>query len=421
MNNHEYFEELCALAASGLASVDEFQELEKHLHDCATCRESFTDFSRVSAGLLSAGHDPKLQQPTGMVARFVERAITEGISLHQPLRYIPIRVLLRPLAWAGAIAAALITVFVAGRNTQIFTDRLSYTHHNEVAIHSPISTTGQSRTSGSVSTSEPGLEEEEEEVKRLQAALHAATVDLNIVNVEKQELKRAVADLNDQLNRATAQDGDIAHRLAKSQAQLDQLRQQSEVKDTQIEELTGQVKQHEAKNTDEVAWAAGNQIQVHNLKSQLAEREATIEGQRKLLAVGSQARDLIIARNLHIIDVHDNNGAGQRQKAFGRIFYTEGKQIIFYAYDLDSASRLKKQVAFYVWGGTLGDRQTVKNLGVFRNDDAEAGRWVLTFDDPHVLAEINTVFVTAESNKDAMHPDGKQILFAYLGDKANHP
>ncbi len=418
MNNHEYFEELCALAASGLASADEFQELEKHLQDCATCRESFTDFSRVSAGLLSAGHDPKLQQPTGMAARFVERAITEGIPLHQPLRYIPIWASLRPLAWAGTIAAVLITVFFAGRNPQIFTDHLN-SHHNEVAIHSPISTTGHSRTSSSVSTSESGSEEEK--VKRFQAALHAAMVDLNTANAEKQELRRAVADLNDQLNRATAQDGDIAHQLAKSQAQLDQLRQQAEVKDTQIADLTGQVKQHEAKNTDEVAWAAGNQIQVHNLKSQLAEREATIEGQRKLLAVGSQARDLIIARNLHIIDVHDNNGAGQRQKAFGRIFYTEGKQIIFYAYDLDSASRLKKQVAFYVWGGTLGDRQTVKNLGVFRNDDAEAGRWVLTFDDPHVLAEINTVFVTAESNKDAMHPDGKQILFAYLGDKANHP
>jgi peptidoglycan hydrolase CwlO-like protein len=418
MNDHPYFEELCALAASGMASADEVQELERHLQGCATCRESFTDFSQVSAGLLSAGHGPKLHQPTGMTARFVERAIAEGIPLHQPLRYLPIWASVRRIAWAGTMAAALIIVFLAGRNPQIFTDSLS-TQPNEAAIHRSISTTGHSRTSRSVSTSE--ADSMEEEVKRLQAALQATTVDLHTANAEKQELKRAVADLNDQINRATGHDADIANRLAKSQTQLDQLRQQAEGKDTQIADLVDQVKQHETKNTDQVAWAAANQIQVHSLKNQLAEREATIEGQRKLLAVGSQARDLIIARNLHIIDVHDNNGAGQRQKAFGRIFYTEGKQIIFYAYDLDSASRLKKQVAFYVWGGTLGDRQAVKNLGVFRNDDAEAGRWVLTFDDPHVLAEINTVFVTAESNKDVMHPDGKQILFAYLGDKANHP
>jgi hypothetical protein len=79
-------------------------------------------------------------------------------------------------------------------------------------------------------------------------------------------------------------------------------------------------------------------------------------------------------------------------------------------------------LAFHVWGGTLGDQRRVRNLGIFRSEDAAAGRWVLTFDDPRVLAQINTVFVTAESAKNTIdQPKGKHILYAFLGDRPNHP
>jgi hypothetical protein len=43
---------------------------------------------------------------------------------------------------------------------------------------------------------------------------------------------------------------------------------------------------------------------------------------------------------------------------------------------------------------------------------------VLTFEDPRVLAQINSVFVTLESSrKVTKEPGGKRILFAFLGDK----
>jgi hypothetical protein len=418
MNEHEHFEELCALAATGLASVEEFRELENHLQSCAECRDSFSDFTQIGAGILWARNDPKQRPPAGMAARFAARAIAEGIPLHQPVKFFPTWPSLRPMLWAGAIAAGLITVFVADGNLQRIASHVR-SHDNEAAVHSPASTTAIGSTSGRVLTTDRSSSGEE--TKRLEAGLNATTAELNTANADKQELMRAVADLNDQIKSKTAHDEDLPAEIAKLRSQLDQLKQQGAAKDAQIADLNGQVKQRETRNSDQLAWLSQSQLQIHNLKSQLAEREATSQDQRQLLAAGSEARDLIIARNLHIIDVHDNNGEGQRQKAFGRIFYTEGKQIVFYAYDLDSASRLKKEVAFYVWGGRLGDQHAIKNLGVFRNDDAGAGRWILTFDDPHVLAQINTVFVTAESKKDVMLPDGKQILFAYLGDKANHP
>jgi hypothetical protein len=418
MNEHEHFEELCALVAAGLASVEEFLELENHLQNCAECRDSFGDFTQIGAVILAARNEPKQHPPAGMSTRFVARAIAGGIPLHQPVKFFPTWAPFRPVAWAATIAAALIIVLVTSGNLQKIASH-ARSHDNEEAVHSPTSAIPTGFTFGRVlSTDRSSLEEE---TKRLQTELNAAMVELNTANAGKQESMRAVADLNDQIKSKTAHDGDLAVEIAKLQSELDQLRQQGTAKDAQIADLSGQVRQREARNADQLAWLSQSQLQIHNLKSQMAEREAAIQDQRQLSAVGSQARDLIIARNLHIIDVHDNIGEGQRQKAFGRIFYTEGKQIVFYAYDLTGASRLKKEVAFYVWGGRLGDQHAVKNLGVFRNDDAGAGRWVLSFDDPHVLAQINTVFVTAESKKDVALPDGKQILFAYLGEKANHP
>jgi hypothetical protein len=46
----------------------------------------------------------------------------------------------------------------------------------------------------------------------------------------------------------------------------------------------------------------------------------------------------------------------------------------------------------------------------------------MTFDDTNVLAEINTVFVTAESaGKTLDSPKGKKVLYAFFGNAPNHP
>jgi anti-sigma factor RsiW len=407
MNDHAHFEELCAVVAGGLGSAEEFRELENHLHGCEECRSRFRDFTRIGAGILAAETSSKPHPPAGMTARFVERAIAEGIPLRRRVRVIPTWVSRRPLTWTGSLAAAIVLSFLGAGNFQRIVN-LTRPQGNEVSAHVPISSPAPSDTVPA------GTGSSQDATKRLQSALSGA-------NADKQRLTQAVGDLNDQIKAKIAQGGALSAEIAALQNQLDQVKQQFAAKDAQIADLDSRLKQREAQRSDEIASLAESRIQVQDLREQLAERDATIQNQHQILAAGSQARDLIIARNLHIIDVHDNNGEGERQRAFGRIFYTEGKQIVFYAYDLNSAARLKQQVAFYVWGGRLGDEKAVKNLGIFHNEDAAAGRWLLTFDDPHVLAQINTVFVTAESKKNVQRPDGKQILFAYLGDKANHP
>jgi hypothetical protein len=409
MNEHEHFEELCALVVSGLASEEGFRELEDHLPDCGECRDRMGDFTRIGAEILSSktGSDRAHRPPKGITGRFVARALAEGIPLREPTRLLPMWASRNPLAWAGTIAAGVLLAVLALGSLQRISS-LGHRGYNEATARTPVSAPA---TGGAIAGE--GNPRADETV-RLQGELNTAIAD-------KQRLSQAVAELNDQIKDKDAHDGELAAQVAALTSERDQLRLASSAKDTQIADLGTQLQRRQAVNSDQFASLAESQIQIRNLRDQLDEQNAMIQEQKSLLAAGSQARDLIIARNLHIIDVHDNNGEGERQRAFGRIFYTEGKQIVFYAYDLNSAAKLKKQVAFYVWGGKLGDEHAVRNLGIFRSEDPSAGRWVLTFDDPHVLAQINTVFVTAESKKNIERPDGRQILFAYLGDKANHP
>jgi hypothetical protein len=53
--------------------------------------------------------------------------------------------------------------------------------------------------------------------------------------------------------------------------------------------------------------------------------------------------------------------------------------------------------------------------------DAKAqGRWVLKVDNPELVKEIGSVFITAEPMTGAKEPSGRKMLYAYLGE-ANHP
>jgi hypothetical protein len=193
-------------------------------------------------------------------------------------------------------------------------------------------------------------------------------------------------------------------------------------REARIAELEGELeKARSEKNASDTAVTL-EEAEVRELQKQLSDDAVALRQQQELAERGSDVRDLVVARNLHIIDVHDRDGDGKSQRAFGRIFYTEGKSLIFYAYDLAEPRRLDAKVSFYVWGQRLGAEKPIRSLGIFHDDDAKDGRWVLTFDDPQVLAQINSVFVTMESSKNAIkEPGGKRVLFAFLGDRPNHP
>ncbi len=163
------------------------------------------------------------------------------------------------------------------------------------------------------------------------------------------------------------------------------------------------------------------EAQVRNLTAALEEKSADLERERQLMAVSKDVRQLMGARNLHIMDVHDMGGSGENVRAFGRVFYAEGQSLIFYAFDLPNGKLTPAKYTFQAWGQREAASQSARNLGTFQVDDHEQRRWVLKVTDTALLTGIDSVFVTAESLDVAKSPGGKKLLYAYLAGQPNHP
>jgi hypothetical protein len=225
--------------------------------------------------------------------------------------------------------------------------------------------------------------------------------DLGAGRAENQALQKSLTRLSDLNAQLAGQNDHNAQLLARTQAELEGAR----VRGSEME-----------------AAIASERAEVSTLSEQLKSQTATITQERELLAAGRDVRDLMGARNLHIVDVHDVDArGGKKPKSFGRIFYTEGKSLIFYAYDLDERKLAKANYSFEVWGERLGKPTSVRNLGILYTDNKALRRWALKIDDPQQLAEIDSVFVTLQRHEPGGKPLGQRILFAFLGGNANHP
>jgi hypothetical protein len=155
------------------------------------------------------------------------------------------------------------------------------------------------------------------------------------------------------------------------------------------------------------------------LSARMREADERLTREDQLLAANRDIRDLMGARNLHVIDVFDVDGRGKTRRAFGRAFYTEGKSLIFYAFDLASAAT--RAASFQAWGQRDGAVETAFSLGLLYIDDQTQNRWALKFEDARVLDQIDAVFVTVEPPGGSRSPRGRKLLYAYLRQKPNHP
>jgi hypothetical protein len=300
----------------------------------------------------------------------------------------------------GAVAAAaLIVSFLAfGRpKPSLSAEKRSPVSQASAAV--------SGRDSQPAQASDPRLREQlfsaRAELSALDAKIKAQAGELASVSKDKDALNFRLAE-------AERENAVFSSERAQKEARIAQLEAELE-------------KSGSEKNANDVALAVKD-VELHHLRKQVADQTEALGQQQEFAPKAGDARELVVARNLHIIDVHDRDGDGKNQRAFGRIFYTEGKSLIFYAYDLADPRKVDAKVSFHVWGERLGAEKPIRSLGVFHNDDLSDGRWVLTFDDPQVLAQINSVFVTVESSRKAVRePGGRKILFAFLGDKPNHP
>jgi cell division protein FtsB len=406
LDTHEQYEELCALAASGQASTDELNDLRSHLEVCPSCRSAAYDFTQISAQGLSqiAAKQLNCEIPSGMTQRFVARARSEGIEMSRG-NVAPIIRKPRSVGFfAGVCAVAAVIVLAAflmvARQKSAFI--ATGPQHNAPP---PVGAT----------SSKASLQSRQNRNSEIQRKLASAEADIA-------SMATAIRKQRGELESLGEANSSLSSRLANEERQNGTIRAEKAQLEARIAGLETDVERSNSDKNTSDALIALEESELRNLRSKLATQEAALGQQEELAARGSDVRDLVVARNLHIIDVHDRDGDGKSQRAFGRIFYTEGKSLIFYAYDLADPRKVDAKVSFCVWGERLGAEKPISNLGVFHSDDAKDGRWVLTFDDPNVLAQINSVFVTVESSRKVVkEPAGKRILFAFLGEKPNHP
>ena len=439
---HGRFQELSALAVTGNLGGPEMAELSEHLASCDLCRRHLEEITQAGTQVMSTLAQSSLGEmetpPAGMRARFLARLgaqtqRSEHISLMvvPAAEELPRRPQLRdggsramrdneharwgPVsACAAAAMAACAIVGLASYRVGRQSLEKSPIEHITASSAKPIAPVAAAASPVSLPVPDVArlaeLESEksaiEGEVERLTAALAEARAERAALGTQLADAQARLADLSVQVS---------ASRQARDSSSLQEPRGQLSALQAQIDTLT-------LKLADADARAAAEQRLNEDITAKMAMTEADLHRERELQSARLEVSDLVAARNLHIVDVYDSDGKGKRQQAFGRVFYTEGKSLVFYAYDLQDPRRLDANVVFHVWGEKAGLKPVAHSLGLLHSDNAAEGRWAMTFDDPTVLAQINSVFVTVEGrDKRSSDPRGRKVLYAYFGSAPNHP
>jgi hypothetical protein len=407
---HEYFKQLAAIAALGELSQFEVRELQQHLAGCTDCKHVSEEYvalhlmrPALGAETLALIESRRESVKAGFLARVAAQEAVTGQDPHSSAQAWP---WINPrFAWSG-LAAAVVLSFVFWLGIRYERDAQFGRKESPPVGSLPSVQSGQVLAADGNLAKPPA--ESEIRVKQLEDALRA----------EKQRTTQLYA-------RLSARDQEL------SESQQERLRLQQQF-DAQTEEVRStesllatkaeQLKQMEMAKANDSDAVVALRYQVQDLTERLNEEKNSLDRERQLLASGRDIRDIIGARNLHIIDVYDTDPDGNTKKSFARAFYTEGTSLIFYAYDLPSRRTEQGKYAYAAWGERNGNKEKVLNLGILLNDDKGQKRWVLNFSDPKVLAEIDSVFVTLERvGFESDKPTGKRLLTAYLASAPNHP
>lgn len=397
------------MAAAGEIGHEEWQSLKAHLDECASCRAVFADVEQIQSEWLPEHPDFEITRDVNAdlrlrttilkkVGKSGARFSKEALSRSAEPRF-PVPRVVRHWAFLAAPAMTILILSAA----LLLHERIQRPSF-EATPASIGAAADQPPTSLKTNVDEPaeGREAElrnalnisEHQQQRLRVQLEEAQKHADALSQNYDAANRVTADLKEQLDTARAAQ-------TKAESELVNLRS-------------------ERSTSEAVALVQEREIQTLNQK--ITEQSSRVDRERELLSAGREIRDLIAARNLHIIDVYDTDGRGRTGEAFGRVFYTEGKSLVFYAYDLSDQRPANNKFAFYVWGKRDSVPKLARNLGAMAKDDPAQRRWVLTVTDPNVLAEIDSVFVTLEpTGQPGAHPSGKRLLTAFLGTAPNHP
>jgi hypothetical protein len=423
---HEKFKELCALAASGTLSPLELSELQIHLDDCESCQEAFTQYRILNTEGIPTLAEAYLARPERVVwddSAARERLWTSIRAEQQLLpEQNPALTTLRQdsslknnvRALAGlAIAAGLLLAVASGAY------HLGARTHQPIIVSQPSTAMGQQyqKLSEEKRAADESLATQEKRLAQLQA--------------ESAEKEQALAKLRSSLRELETRSNELMMENSQSEAQLKELAQQRDELNAKLQAVSQAYGNNQAELANLRAERDKTSLRTAFLESKIEDLTAKNRDQDRRLKDAEQyltsdrdIRELMGARKLYIADVFDVDGSSRTQKPFGRVFYTQGKSLIFYAFDLDRQPGVLNASTFQVWGqreAPQGEPASPMNLGILYMDNETNRRWVMRFDDPKQLAEIDAVFVTVEPRGGSHKPTSKPFLYALLRNQANHP
>jgi Anti-sigma-K factor rskA len=407
MSDHSRYEELAALAAGGHLNNDELTDLQRHADTCAQCNSAFADFREIvqlglplvespfrrSINMITSRPDP------GARERFIRRASLEGIAFSPEVKRPA------PSQWQrfNLVAASVCGLAV------IVTAVLYFSHHLGPSFRQFDRDPMQAR-------------QQLDRLAQQNSTLEATISRLEQTNAEHQReteaLRSQMAALTSAASRHDNDQGraDTAQSVSHSTQLLEEAEAERKTQEKLLADTRTELAALKKARASDQASIVADQFRINELSDQLKTANANV----KLATTGGDVRNLMGARQLHVIDVRDTDPNGKPGKAFGRIFLTEGKSLVFYAFDLNSDTKNDGKKTYQVWAQQDGKAGPVHSLGLLKADNMMQGRWALKSTDPAALKQINSIFVTVEPQGGAKTPSGQHLLFAYLG-QPNHP
>lgn len=429
--DHAYYSELCALATSGSLNDMEWGQLRQHVSKCPSCKQALQEYreiARTGMALLMPEYPTDDGTPESWSVESARRELFSRITRgeagihatpHSAINRATRKTWWQPLLQPGwypsmvyaTVAVLLVTIIVCtyeigARHSRSSTPAVQ----DEPQSSAQIRRMAEDRTSleASIESSSGELHRTREQLLHQVQEVEKWKAQSARLTAELQSQRAGFASLQGQFQSLSADRDALSHRLQESEATLHSL-------DQKFNDLRAQ--------QDGGSKGSPNlQARIADLSARLKDAETNVRQQEEFLAADRDVRELMGARNLYIADVYDVNRKGETEKPYGRVFYTAGKSLIFYAFDLDRQPHVRDASNFQLWGRRgLADRRPV-NMGIFYLDSVANKRWVLKFDNPDALAKIDAVFVTVEPRGGSEKPSGKQLLFASIRNVAsNHP
>jgi len=418
---HDEWRELCALATTGALEPEERDRLSAHLATCARCRELMSEYrivARKGMPLVSdefAPSEDELIEPAGWNAGTAKEQLFARLNSPRPVpvtTYVPPKTsahAMGALGWWMGLAAS-ITLAVGVGSYELGRRSIPSSPPTPSALLSKVQSLTNEKNeldkrlfaeSTSLAALEKQTSDRQDEIGRLQAELDDSHTRLNATAAAKHASDQ-------QLQSTTADRDSLAAKLQAAQEAYQGVQ-------TELMNLHAQRQQ-------DLLHYASLETEVTDLNRRLHDAESRVSDDSQYLASDRDVRELMGARQLYIADVVDVDQNGNRRKPFGRVFYTKGKSLVFYAFDLDRQPGVRQTSIYQAWAREGSDKARPVSLGIFYVDSETNRRWALKASDPKLLTEINSVFVTVEPRGGSQKPTGKPLLYAYLRTETpNHP